>query len=139
MGHFQKDCKATLNSQDDDRDDAALSDTNPNIGRMSHTLTTSRLITDLTFKAILKTLLSLVIGNRKALCPKPQSTQKNISQPSMNGANPTVMSAITAVNSTSFPQTTSQPTLSTISSGSISLPGNPGRGPLQTRCQAAVS
>ena len=30
--HFQKDCQATLNSQVGDRDDLALSDTNPTIG-----------------------------------------------------------------------------------------------------------
>ena len=32
LGHFQKDCKATINPQDGDRNDAALSDTNPTIG-----------------------------------------------------------------------------------------------------------
>ena len=40
LDHFQKGCKATLNSQGDDRGDLALSDTNPTIGKMSHTLTT---------------------------------------------------------------------------------------------------
>ena len=44
----RKDSKATLNIEDGDRDDPALSDTNPTIGQMSHTLTTSTLITDLT-------------------------------------------------------------------------------------------
>ena len=52
--HFQKDCKATLNSQGNDRDDLALCDTNPIIGQMSHTLTVSMPIVNLTFKAILK-------------------------------------------------------------------------------------
>ena len=32
LGHFQKDCKATLNPQGCDRDDASLSDANPLIG-----------------------------------------------------------------------------------------------------------
>ena len=54
LGHFQKDCKATLNPQGGDRDDAVLSDTNPTIGQISHTLTASMLITGLTFKDILK-------------------------------------------------------------------------------------
>ena len=45
LGHVQKDCKATLNSQVGDRDDLALSDTNPTISQMSHTMTASVLIT----------------------------------------------------------------------------------------------
>ena len=45
---------------------------------------------------------------------------------------------MTAVTSTSLPQTMSQPTPSTISSGSTSLPGNSNRHPPQTRHQAAV-
>ena len=32
LGHFQKDCKATLNAQGGDRDGTALSDTNPTVG-----------------------------------------------------------------------------------------------------------
>ena len=51
LGHFQKDCKATLNVQGGDRDDAVLSDAYLTIGQMSHTLTTSMQIINLTFKA----------------------------------------------------------------------------------------
>ena len=72
LGHFQKNCKAILNSQGSDRDEQALSDTNPTISQMSHTLTTSTPILNLTFKAILKELVSLLSGNRKAFCQKPK-------------------------------------------------------------------
>ena len=54
LGHFQKDCKATFNSQVGDIDDTTLPDPSHTIDKMSHTLTTSRPITDITFKAILK-------------------------------------------------------------------------------------
>ena len=47
----------------------------------------------------------------------------------MSCANPTVMPVMTAVTSTSLPQTASQPTLLTISSGSTSLPVNTGGEP----------
>ena len=49
----------------------------------------------------------MVIGNRRTFCPKPQSVLKNISEPSMGGASPTVMPVMTAVTNTSLPQTTS--------------------------------
>ena len=74
---------------------------------MRHTLAASMLISVLTFKAILKELVSLANGNRKPLHPKPQSTPKNINHPSMHGASPTVMSVMTAGTGTSLPQTTS--------------------------------
>ena len=51
----------------------------------------------------------------------------------MSGVSPNVMPVMTAVTKTSLPQIMSQPTLYTISSGSTSLPVNPGRGPPQTR------
>ena len=38
LDHFQKDCKATLNSQAGDRDDTTFSDPNHTVGQMSHTL-----------------------------------------------------------------------------------------------------
>ena len=79
LGHFQKDCKASLNPQGGDRDDAALSDTNPTIGRMSHTVTMSMSITDLTFKAILKELVSLTIDNIRAFCSNPRLLQSSCS------------------------------------------------------------
>ena len=129
LGHFQKDCKATLNFQGGDNDDLALSDTNPTISQMSHTLTISTLTTDLTFNAILKEFVSLVFGNRKTFHPKPQNTLKNISQTSTSGASPTAMPVLTTVTSTSSPQTMSQLAPSMISSGSTSLPANSGRGP----------
>ena len=97
------------------------------------------LINDLNFEAILQELISLAIDNREIFCSKPQSAPKNISQPSTSGASPTVMPVMTVVTSTSLPQTMAQPTSSTISSGSTSLPVNPGRGPPQTRHQAVVS
>ena len=105
LGHFQKDCKATVNPQGGDRDDAALSDTNPTIGQMSHTLTSSMPITSLTFKTILKELVSSVIGNRRAFHPKPQTIPKTPIQPSAGGVNLTVTHVVTAVASTSSPQT----------------------------------
>ena len=74
---------------------------------MSHTLTPSVPITDLTFKPILRDLVSLVIGNRKTFCPKPQNALKTISQPSMSGVGPTIMPVMTAVTSNSSPQTIS--------------------------------
>ena len=40
----------------------------------------------------------------------------------MSGTSPTLTPVMTAVTSTSLPQATSQPTLSTFSSGSTSLP-----------------
>ena len=129
LDQFQKDCKVTLNFQGGDRDHLALSDTNPTISQMSHTLTTSMPITNLTFKAILKKLVSFEIGNRKTFHPKPQSASKNVSHSSMSGASSTVMPVMTAITSTSFPKTTSQLTPSTISSGGTSLLANPGRGP----------
>ena len=76
LGHSQKDSKTTLNSQDGNRDDLSLSDTNPTIGWMSHTLNTSTPITYLTFKAILKELVSSEIGNRKTFCPIPPDAPK---------------------------------------------------------------
>ena len=57
----------------------------------------------------------------------------------MSGASPTLTPVMTTMTSTSLPLTTSQPTLSTFSSASTSLPVKPGRGPPQTRCQAVVS
>ena len=81
LGHFQKDCKDTLNPQSDDRDDAALSDTNPIISQMSHTLTTSMPIADLTFKAILKELFTSAISNRRAFHPKLTLFQKLLHNP----------------------------------------------------------
>ena len=61
-------------------------------------------ITILTFKAILKELVSSVIGNRKIFCPKPHSALRNVSQPSTSGARPIAMPVMTAVTSTSLPQ-----------------------------------
>ena len=63
-------------------------------------------ITDLTFKAILKELVSLVAVNRKTFCPKPKNALKNVSQPSMSGASPTATPVMPTVTSTSLPQTT---------------------------------
>ena len=91
------------------------------------------------FMAILKELVSLAIGNSKTFCPKPQNAPKTTSQFSTSGVSLTVTPLVTAVTSTSLSQTTSQPTPSATSSGSTSLPTNPGRGPPQTRHQAAVS
>ena len=139
LGHFQKDCKATLNYQGDDRDDTALSDSNPNNGKMIHTVTTSMPITNLTFKDIWKELVSLVIGNRKTFCPKPQNAPKTTSHCYISGVNPAVMPMVTNVTSTSLPPATSWPTSSATSSGSTSHPTYLGRGPLQSRHQAAVS
>ena len=48
---------------------------------MSHTLTTSMPITDLTFKAILKELISLMIDNRKALIQHPKMHQRPLVNP----------------------------------------------------------
>ena len=74
-----KGCKATLNPQGGDRDDTALSDTNPTIGQMNHSLTTSTQITDLTFKAILKELVSLAI--EKPFAPNPKLHQRPLFGP----------------------------------------------------------
>ena len=120
LGYIQKDCKATLNLQSGDRDYAALSDTNPTLGQISHTLTTSMSITDLTFKAILKELVSFAIGNRKAFCPKPQTTPKTSIHPSISGVSLTVIPIVIAVTSTSPSPTTSLPTPSATSSGNTS-------------------
>ena len=101
LDHFQKDCKATLNPQGGDRDDAVLSDANSTIGQTSHTLTTSMQITNLTFKAILKELVSSVIDNRRAFCPRHQTTPKTPVQPSMGGVSLTVTTLVTAATNTS--------------------------------------
>ena len=139
LGHFQKDCKATLNVQGGDREDAVLSDANSTIGQTSHTLTTSMQITNLTFKAILKELVSTVIGNRRTFCRRHQTTLKTPIQPSMGGVSMTVATLVTAATNTSKTPSTSLPTPSTISSESTSHPANANRGPLQARHQAAVS
>ena len=139
LGHFQKDCKATLNPQGDDRDDAALSDTNPTISQMIHTLTASTPITYLAFMAILKELISSAIGNRRAFCSKPQTIPKTIIYPSAGGVNLTVTSMVTTMASTSLQPNMSSPTQSATSSGNTSHPVNPNRGPPQTKHQAAVS
>ena len=112
---------------------------NPTISKMSHSLTTSMPITNFTFKAILKELVSLVIGNRIAFCLKPPNTPKTASQPSTRGVSPTVMPVATALTSTSLPPTMSHTTPAATSSGSAYLPPNSGRGPPQARHQAAVS
>ena len=139
IGPLQKDGKATLNPPGGDRDDATLSDTNPTIDQMSHILTASTPMTNLTFKAILRELISSVIYIRKTFHLKPQNTPKTPSQPSPSGVSQTVMPMVTAVVSTSLPQTMSQPAPSATSSGSTSLLTNPGRCPPETRHQAAVS
>ena len=54
-------------------------------------------INDLTFKCILKELVSSVIGNRKAFHTKPKNAPKTISQTSISGVSPTVMPMMTAV------------------------------------------
>ena len=137
LGHFQKDCKATLSFQSGDKDNLALSDTNTTISQMSHTLTTFMPITNPNFKAIQKEMVSSVIG--KMFCPIPQSILKNISQPSMSGASPTATPVMTAETGTSSPQTMSQLAPSMISLGITSLPVNLDRGPSQPRHQTAVS
>ena len=106
-GPLPKGLQGYLNFQGSDGEDLALSDTNPTISQMSHTLTTSMLITDLPFTVILKELVSLAIGNRKAFCPKCQSALKAISQPSKSGASSIATPVMTAVTSTSLPQTAS--------------------------------
>ena len=133
LDHFQKDCKDTLNFQGGDRDDLAVTDTNPTIGQMRHTMTTSIPITDLTFKAILKEMVSLTNHNRKTFHPKPQSTLKNISETSTSGAGLSATPVMTMVTSTSLAQSASQLAPYTICPGSTSLPVNPGRGLPQTR------
>ena len=67
--HFHKDCITILPSQDSDKDKSP-SDTSPIIVHTSHTLTASMAITDLTFKVILKELVSSAISNRKAAFAK---------------------------------------------------------------------
>ena len=62
------------------------------------------LITDLTFKALLKELVSSVMGNKRAFCPKLQTTPKTPVQPSMSGAGQIVMSVVTTVASTASPK-----------------------------------
>ena len=106
---------------------------------MSHCLTTSTPTNNLTFKAIFKELVSSVIGNRKAFCPKPQNVPKPTSQPSTSGVSPTATPVVAIVTSTSLPPNTSKPTPSAASSGSTSLPNNPSRGSSETRHQAGVS
>ena len=135
LGHFQKDCKVTLNPQCGNRDDKILADTNPAISQRSHTLTISTSITDLTFMTILKELLSLAIGNRKAFCPKSQTTPKTSIQPTTSGVSLTVTPIVTSLTSTSSPPTPFLPTPFATSSGSTVYPG---RGPPQTRHQEAV-
>ena len=66
------------------------------------------LITDLTFMAILKKLVSSVIGNRKAFCQNPQTTPRTSIQTSTSGVSPTVTHVVATETSTSLPPTTSQ-------------------------------
>ena len=104
---------------------------------MCHTLTTFTPKTGLTFKVILKELISSAITNRRACCLKPQTIPKTPIQPSACGVNPTVTPVATAVASTSLPPKTFLPTPSTTSSGNIPPKGNPNRVPPQTKSLAA--
>ena len=97
------------------------------------------LITDLTFKVLLKELINLAIDNRKILHPKPQNALKTTGQSSMSGVSQAAMPVVTTVTTTSLSETMSWPTLSATSSGSTFLQTNPGRGLPQTRHCAAVS
>ena len=106
---------------------------------MNNILTTSMLTTDLTFKAILKELVSSVVGNKKAFCPKLQTTPKTTIQPSMSGAGQTVMPVVTSVASTSLPPPVSLSTPTVTSLVSIPHLVNPNRGPPWARHQAAMS
>ena len=60
--HFSKDCTTTLPGLDQDKSNKLCSDISHTIGHMSHTLTASTPITDLTSKAILKELDQLLKG-----------------------------------------------------------------------------
>ena len=120
LGHFQKDCNATLNSQAGDKDDTTLSGPSHTIGWMSHTLTTTMLIiTDLTFKAILRELVSSAIGNKRAFCLKLQTT--------LNTPIQVIMPVVTTVACTSSPSTTSLPTPTINSPGSVPHSVSPNR------------
>ena len=70
-----------LNPKGGDREYLALSDTNPTNSQMSHTLIVSMPITNLTFKTILKKLVSSAIINTKTLCLKPQTAVTSPSSP----------------------------------------------------------
>ena len=72
---------ARLNCQGGDWDCLPLSDLNPTIGWMSHTLTTSTAIMNLTFQAIWRELVSLVIGNRKTFHPNPKMHHRPLVSP----------------------------------------------------------
>ena len=109
------------------------------IGQMSHTLTTSLLITKLTFKAILKELVSSVIGNKRAFCPKLQTTLKTPVQPFTSGTGQIVMPVMTTVARTSLNPTTSLPTPTVTGPGDDPHSVNPNRGPPQTWHQAVMS
>ena len=84
-GHFQKDCKAMLNCQGVDTDEMMHPslDTNPTIGWMSHTLTTSTLITNLTFKAQQLAMEKPFIPNPK-LHQRPQFSLLQVVLPDCN-------------------------------------------------------
>ena len=58
-----------------------LSDSSHTIGQMRHTLTASMPIAGLTFKDILRALVTSAVGNREAFWPKPQTTPKTPIQP----------------------------------------------------------
>ena len=81
----------------------------------------------------------MVIGNRKAFCPIPQTTPKTPVQPSTTGAGQTVMPVVTAVTSISTAPMMSLTTPPMTSWGSTSHSVNLSRSPPWTKCQAAVS
>ena len=133
LGHFQKECKATLNSQAGDKDGTTLSDPSHTIGQISITWMTSMPITDLTFKAILKELVSSAIGNKRAFHPKLQTTPKTPVQLSTGGAGQVITPVVTNVAHTSSPSTISLPSPTSISPGSTPHSVNCTRGPPQTQ------
>ena len=90
------------------------------------------LITDLTFKAILKEMVSLVIGNERSFHPKLQTTPNDPIQPSMSGPGQVITPVVTTVSCTSSPSTMSLPTPTTTSPESTLYSVNPNRGPPQT-------
>ena len=128
-GPLPKNCKVNLHSQLSDGDDTTLYDPSHTISQMSHTLTTSTPVTDLTFKTILKELVCLAIGNIRAFHQKLQSTPKTLIQLSMSHAHQVVMPVVTTVTSTSSPSTISLPTPAAICPENALHSVNPNRGP----------
>ena len=107
---------------------------------MSHTLTVSMSITDFTFKAILKEMVSLVIGNKKTAFHLRVPLTRGTNQLSTSGSFQVVIPAVMAVTNTPATQVgaRSAPATTITPSTSTSAPVDITRVPPQMRHQTVA-